>query len=69
MAFSANDRVRVTSQSHPEREKLGTVAIAAEDAADGYNHVRLDGYAVGRTLRFADNELGTTNFVSPVQYS
>ena len=69
MAFSTNARVRVTTQSHPEREKLGTVVVAAAAAADGYNHVRLDGHASNRTLRFTDNELGTTNFTSPVQYT
>lgn len=69
MAFSADARVRVTAQSSEHRGRLGTVEIAAADAADGFNKVRLDGHPVGKTVNLADNELGTTNFDSPIAYS
>ena len=69
MAFSADARVRVTSQNSEHRTRLGTVEVAAADSADGLNKVRLDGHPVGKTFNFADNELATTNFTSPVQYS
>jgi|GEM_PF-3744532 len=68
MAFSVDDRVKVTSQNHPARGKSGTVEIEAASAADGFNKVRLDGHQVGATVNLADNELNTTNFESPVQY-
>lgn len=69
MAFSADDRVRVTSQNSEHRTRLGTVEVAAADAADGFNKVRLDGHPVGKTVNLADSELAATNFDSPVQYS
>lgn len=69
MAFAADARVRVTSQNSEHRTRLGTVEVAAADSADGFNKVRLDGHPVGKTFNFADNELGTTNFTSPVQYA
>ena len=68
MAFNADDRVKVTSQNHPARGKLGTVEINAATAADGFNKVRLDGHPVGSTTNLADNELAITNFDSPVTY-
>ena len=68
MAFLAADRVRVTSQNSEHRARLGTVEVAAANTDDGFNKVRLDGHPVGQTVNLADNELGTTNFESPVDY-
>jgi len=64
MAFSPDDRVKVTDQSSAYRAKLGTVETVD---ADG-NHVRIDGYPVGKTVLLKDDELTTTSFVSPVTY-
>ena len=68
MAFAAASRVRVTSQHSEHRGYLGTVEEAAADSADGFIKVRLDGHPVGKTVNLADNELGSTNFTSPVDY-
>jgi hypothetical protein len=68
MAFSANQRVRVTSQHSEHRRHLGTVETAAADSPDGFNKVRLDGQPVGKVFNFSDNELGVTNFSSNVDY-
>lgn len=68
MAFASGARVRVTSQNSEHRKALGTVETAAADTAHGFNEVRLDGHPVGKTVNLADNELGTTNFESPVDY-
>lgn len=68
MAFAADARVRVTSQHSEHRDKLGTVEVTAADTAHGFNAVRLDGHAVGRTVNLADGELGTTTIPSPVTY-
>lgn len=69
MAFTANDRVRVTSQASEHRGMLGTVLVAAADTAHGFNNVRLDGFAVGNSVQLADKELADTNFTSPVEYT
>ncbi len=68
MAFTATDRVRVTSQNSEHRTLLGTVEVAAADTAHGFNEVRIDGHPVGRTVNLADNEIADTNFPSPVDY-
>ena len=68
MAFASGARVRVTSQNSEHRNKLGTVENAAADTSHGFNEVRLDGHPVGKTCNLADNELGATNFESPVDY-
>lgn len=69
MAFSANARVSVTDQSSVYRNQSGTVEVAAADADNGFNHVRIDGHPVGKTYNFSDAQLRTTNFDSPVEYS
>ena len=61
---SVADRVKVTNQNSQWRGKLGTVEAID---ADG-NHVRLDGYPVGKTVLLVDDDLGSTNLPSPVTY-
>jgi len=68
MAFNADDRVKVTSQKSPWRGKLGTVEIAAAADPNSLNQVRLDGYAVGKTVGLSDSELHTTGHASPITY-
>lgn len=65
MPFSVNDRVRVTTQKSQYRGKLGTVEVVDDDG----NHVRIDGYPVGKTALLKDAELMETSFASPVTYS
>lgn len=62
MAFSAAQRVRVTSQHSEHRNMFGTVEVAAADDENGFNRVRLDGHPVGRTVNLADTDLMLTNF-------
>ena len=64
MPFNPDDRVKVTSQNSQYRQKLGTVETVD---ADG-NHVRIDGYPVGKTALLLDAELIATNLPSPVTY-
>lgn len=68
MAYASGARVRVTSQNSEHRNMLGTVETAAADAEHGFNEVRLDGHPIGRTVNLGDNELGTTNVASPIDY-
>jgi len=68
MAFNVNDRVKVTSQHSEHRNRLGTVEAKASATAHGFNEVRLDGHPVGSVFNFADDELGTTGFTSPITY-
>ncbi len=68
MAFSAAARVRVSSQNSEHRGLLGTVEVAAEDTANGFNAVRIDGHPVGRTVNLSDAELCESNFESPITY-
>lgn len=64
MAFSPNDRVRVSSQASEFRGKLGTVL----SAADGANVVRIDGYAATKGVRLLDPELVTSTLVCQIEY-
>lgn len=68
MAFTADDRIRVTSEASIYRRRTGTVEVAAADAADGLNKVRLDGHPVGKTVNLADAEMTTTSHDAVVQY-
>lgn len=69
MAFAVSSRVKVTSQNSEHRGRLGTVEVAAADDDFGFNHVRLDGHPVGRTVNLADAELGSTTEPNPITYS
>jgi len=68
MAFSVDDRVKVTSQKSPWRAKLGTVEIEAASDPNSLNQVRLDGYPVGKTVGLTDGELHATGHASPITY-
>ena len=68
MAFSANDRVLVTSQASPYRGKYGTVLVAAAANPHNLNEVRLDGFRDGVVVLLRDEELRATNFESPISY-
>ena len=62
MAFSVNDRVRVSSDNSQWRGKFGTVLSAGA----GDNQVRLDGFPDSRPVLLKDAELQTTTQPNPI---
>lgn len=68
MPFTSSQRVIVSAFNSIYINQMGTVEKAANQSADGFNKVRLDGHPVGRVVNMADHELRGTSFPSPVTY-
>jgi len=69
MAFSLNDRVRVTDQSSNYRKHLGTVKEVDLAPTPNQYQVRLDGHAEHGRILFLEPQLGETTLASPLAYS
>lgn len=65
MAFTATDRVRVTSEASSSRGLYGTVKVAAADSDSGYNEVQIDGHQDGKVTLLADRELMSSTQPNP----